>query len=73
MQWTILGAGAIGSLLATQLQSSGESVNLLDLRRTHHTANASMGIELNDGIVHSAFASCRCVPCRSYPTAMYCW
>ena len=46
MQWTILGAGAIGSLLATQLQSSGESVNLLDLRRTHHTANASMGIEL---------------------------
>lgn len=46
MQWTILGAGAIGSLLATQLQSSGESVNLLDLRHTPHPASAGMAIEL---------------------------
>lgn len=35
MQWTILGAGAIGSLFATHLLRTGQSVNLLDTRYAH--------------------------------------
>lgn len=35
MQWTILGAGAIGSLFATHLRRTGQNVNLLDTRYAH--------------------------------------
>jgi 2-dehydropantoate 2-reductase len=35
MQWTILGAGAVGSLFATHLLRIGQKVNLLDTRQAH--------------------------------------
>lgn len=63
MQWTILGAGAIGSLFATQLLRIGQSVNLLDTRhaQTPHQQLHPMLLELLDGSV------CMCeLPCIGY-------
>jgi 2-dehydropantoate 2-reductase len=51
MQWTILGAGAVGSLLATHLQRSGQMVSLLDTRQPHRHQAKPMLLEQLDGAI----------------------
>lgn len=51
MQWTILGAGAVGSLFATHLQRSGQKVNLLDTRQPHRQQAKPMLLEQLDGSI----------------------
>lgn len=51
MQWTILGAGAVGSLLATHLQRSGQMVSLLDTRQPHRHQAKPMLLEQLDGSI----------------------
>lgn len=61
MQWTILGAGAIGSLFATHLLRTGQDVNLLDTRCARQHASHPMMLELLDG----SFCMCE-LPCISH-------
>ena len=51
MQWTILGAGAVGSLFATHLQRIGQQVNLLDTRQPHRQQTKPMLLEQLDGSI----------------------
>jgi 2-dehydropantoate 2-reductase len=61
MQWTILGAGAVGSLFATHLQRIGQPVSLLDTRHPHPQHAKPMLLELLDGSI------CMCeLPCIGY-------
>lgn len=58
MQWTILGAGAVGSLCATHLQRIGQIVNLLDTRQTRRQQARPMLLEQLDGSICMCELSC---------------
>ncbi len=61
MQWTILGAGAVGSLFATHLLRIGQKVNLLDTRQAHRQQSCPMTLALLD----SSSFTCE-LPCIGY-------
>ena len=58
MQWTILGAGAVGSLFATHLQRIGQQVSLLDTRQPHRQQAKPMLLEQLDGSVCMCELTC---------------
>ncbi len=55
MQWTILGAGAIGALFATQLKRIGEQVSLLDSRIKQAASRSITLTTLNDESTTASF------------------